>query len=164
MNPKTLQTESEEFQNLMKMALRLNEELKNQPLSVLVEETYFNFGQGWKWTTLILRDLEETPPFREVQLINPRQWEDIILGKDIFQEILNSIPRYFSIPVFWEMQGELKVKAKTLKEAIEKTDNLIENNTFDIPDGETSYVDGSFTRNTNGSLEEDLAFYEIFQK
>lgn len=164
MNPKVLQPESEEFQRLMKIALRLNEELRNQPLSILVKETYFDFGQDWKWTTLILKDLEETAPFREVQLINPRQWKDIIKGKDIFEEILSSIPRYFIIPVSWEMQGELKIKAKSLKEAIEKTDKLIENDTFDVPEDEVSFVDGSFGRNTNGSLEEDLEYYEIFQK
>ena len=164
MNPKVLQPESEEFQRLMKMALRLNEELRNQPLSILVEETYFDFGQDWEWTTLILKDLGETGPLREVQLISPRQWEDIIKGKDIFEEILSSIPRYFIIPVSWEMQGELKIKAKNLKEAIKKADKLIEEENFDVPEDEVSFVDGSFARNTNGSLEEDLEYYEIFQR
>ena len=45
-----------------------------------------------------------------------------------------------------------------------RTDKLIEEENFDIPEDEASFVDGSFARDTNGSLEEDLEYYEIFQK
>ena len=47
-----------------------------------VENTYFDFGQDWMWTT-ICRDSE----WGGVQALSPRQHEDIIQAENIEQAI-----------------------------------------------------------------------------
>lgn len=42
-----------------------------------VGNTYFDFGQDWKWTTI----LAKTPRGDSYQALNPRQQEDILLAK-----------------------------------------------------------------------------------
>lgn len=43
-----------------------------------VEDTYLDFGQDWKWTT-ICRDSE----WGGVQVLTPRSWKEIILAESI---------------------------------------------------------------------------------
>ena len=44
-----------------------------------VEDTYFDFGQDWKWTTIVRED----STWGGVQALNPRQQEEIILADNI---------------------------------------------------------------------------------
>lgn len=41
----------------------------------IVDETYLDFGQDWLWTTIIRKG------FSECQILNPRQWKEIMLAK-----------------------------------------------------------------------------------
>lgn len=45
----------------------------------VVEDTYFDFGQDWKWTTIVREDGK----WGGVQALAPRQQEDIILADNI---------------------------------------------------------------------------------
>ena len=47
---KQFDTESEEFQKLRAVADKVSE---NSPIKLRVEDTYFDYGQNWLWTTLI---------------------------------------------------------------------------------------------------------------
>ena len=48
-----------------------------------VDETYFDYGQRWMWTTLIAR----RPDGVEYQALCPRDHEKIILSEDILTTI-----------------------------------------------------------------------------
>lgn len=40
-----------------------------------VDDVYFDYGQNWKWTTIVNRDVN-------YQILSPRQLEDIIRGHE----------------------------------------------------------------------------------
>ena len=43
-----------------------------------VKTTYFNYGQGWKYTTIIRYDSTKSGGLSSYQLLNPREQEEII--------------------------------------------------------------------------------------
>ena len=43
----------------------------------LVDETYFDYGQGWKWTTILKKD----PEWGRVQVLTPRDQENILMAR-----------------------------------------------------------------------------------
>lgn len=43
-----------------------------------VEDTYFDYGQGWKWTTIIATKLDG----RQYQALNPHNYTRIITAPD----------------------------------------------------------------------------------
>lgn len=45
-----------------------------------VGNTYFDYGQDWKWTTILKEDPNETGVLRVCQALNPRQQENIIMA------------------------------------------------------------------------------------
>lgn len=84
MQPKTLSLLND-FNNMM--ALRIFAEAttqwmgenKNFRYDVRIENTYFDFGQDWKWTTIIVEDEEEESELlRSYQALCPRDWELIV--------------------------------------------------------------------------------------
>ena len=60
-----------------------------------VEDTYLDFGQNWKWTT-ICRDSD----WGGVQVLSPREWKEIMDAVDLnaLQLVYDSIvnDKYFS--------------------------------------------------------------------
>jgi len=48
-----------------------------------VGETYFDFGQDWKWTTI----LAVSPKYGHYQALSPRAHEDIIFSTDLLKTI-----------------------------------------------------------------------------
>ena len=44
-----------------------------------VEETYLDFGQNWKWTTIIRH--KEDDCWGGVQVLSPRNWEEIVTAE-----------------------------------------------------------------------------------
>ena len=56
-----------------------------------VENTYFDFGQDWKWTTIICYDEGNN---RSWQVLSPREWGEITEAQsleEIDQYVLNKV-------------------------------------------------------------------------
>lgn len=45
-----------------------------------VDDTYFDLGQGWKWTTILC---DSGSPWGDYQALTPAQQEEIILSNDL---------------------------------------------------------------------------------
>ena len=50
-------------------------------ITYTVEETYFDYGQNWMWTTIIANDPSST--FGDYQALCPRDYENILLTDDL---------------------------------------------------------------------------------
>ena len=52
-----------------------------------VEPTYLDFGQDWKWTTIVRYGYEEC------QILSPRQWKEIMMAESMedFTAVVNDI-------------------------------------------------------------------------
>lgn len=48
-----------------------------------VGETYFDFGQNWKWTTI----LANSPKYGSYQALNPRNHEEIMTADNLFNVV-----------------------------------------------------------------------------
>ena len=64
-----------------KLTIAANEMTRNsmKGTQFKVEDTYFDLGQGWMWTTIVAH----RPDGERWQVLYPKQHEDIILSKDI---------------------------------------------------------------------------------
>lgn len=50
----------------------------------IVGVTYFDFGQDWKWTTIIRKN------FHECQILSPREWE-LIVASETIDDLFNVV-------------------------------------------------------------------------
>ena len=66
-----LERNSVEYKRLVAVAKMLEAFSPNNARYV-VRDTYLDFGQNWKWTTIIREE------FHECQILSPRQWKDIM--------------------------------------------------------------------------------------
>ena len=64
------------FKKLEMVAMALEMESPNGA-TYKVEDTYLDFGQDWKWTTIVRYG------YRECQVLSPKDWEDIMLATTI---------------------------------------------------------------------------------
>ena len=78
MNPKVVERNSKEWRNLQAVAKLLEAESPNDAVYE-VENVYFDFGQNWMWTTIVRYR------FKECQILNPRDWGDILLSSGIIE-------------------------------------------------------------------------------
>ena len=51
-----------------------------------VAETYFDYGQDWKWTTILCDNYGH---WGEFQALSPRQQEEIILAENVELAVIN---------------------------------------------------------------------------
>lgn len=65
-----------EYKLLEAAAAMLTEQSPNK-YRYYVGETYFDFGQGWKWTTIICDNNSEWGGY---QALNPREQEEVLNG------------------------------------------------------------------------------------
>lgn len=84
----TFKQESDEYLRLEIAALIMNR-LSPNGWSYRVGETYFDFGQDWKWTTILCTGNK----YGSYQALYPKQQEDIIMasGIDEMVSIVNGI-------------------------------------------------------------------------
>lgn len=80
--------DSAEYKKLQHAAQELTDTSKTGKV-YLVEETYFDFGQNWSWTTIIAHRSDGAT----WQAINPAQQEQILLAEDI-PEVVRQIRSY----------------------------------------------------------------------
>lgn len=52
------------------------------PINISIENTYFDFGQSWKWTTIIVYKLNCSSCLNSYQLLNPVDHEKIVFGDE----------------------------------------------------------------------------------
>jgi hypothetical protein len=85
----TFEKGSEEYEKLQIAALMLT---NRSPRGYLYEvgETYFDFGQNWKWTTIMC--WANCNPY---QALNPREQEEIILS-DTYDEMVKTVELIFT--------------------------------------------------------------------
>ena len=107
--------DSEEYKRLQKVCDLLNERT-NENVKFTIEETHFDYGQNWKWTTIITKDLIDGNSW---QTLNPRQQEEIINGKnpdDIINTILSGmLYKNFKLDKINEGLDDWDLKAKDLE-------------------------------------------------
>ena len=81
MNPKLLPSGSDEEKKLRAVAKML-EAVSPNDYDYEVEGTFFDYGQGWMWTTIICRNYYEEG-VSSWQAINPKQWNDILEAETV---------------------------------------------------------------------------------
>ena len=74
---KTFAPESIEFARLRAAAILLTAKSPNH-YTYYVDETYFDFGQNWRWTTILCKGKA-----CRYQALCPRDHESIVLGHDL---------------------------------------------------------------------------------
>lgn len=93
---------SPEYKNLEKLGAKLHE-LSAHGTEYRVEETYFDFGQDWVWTTLIACKPYADQRTGELkystwQALNPREQEECVLFGDDDAVIEEVARRVYSSP------------------------------------------------------------------
>ena len=81
---RTFDQDSEEFKRLQDVAVALTRQSPNKHFYT-VRDAYLDYGQDWKWTTIIDTAIE-------VQILNPRDWLDIVNGtptSDMVNTLIN---------------------------------------------------------------------------
>ena len=73
------------YEMLEKAAMILTATSKNG-VTYKVEDTYFDYGQGWEWTTIIAYKSDSM--FGSYQALNPRDHEKIIESDDLLATIM----------------------------------------------------------------------------
>ncbi len=76
-----LLNDSEEYRRLEEFARLLTINSPNHQTYV-VEDTYLDFGQNWKWTTIINVD-------EDYQALTPREWKEIVNKDRDYKELMN---------------------------------------------------------------------------
>lgn len=90
MMERTINRNEKEFKNF-EIVAKMLEMLSPNGATYTIKETYLDFGQYWKWTTIIRNG--------EVQVLSPREWEAIYFADnpkelaEITEEIRND--RFF---------------------------------------------------------------------
>ena len=77
---RTYAPDTAEFARLT-VAARVLTAVSPKHITYTVEDTYFDYGQGWMWTTIIANDKSST--FGSYQALCPRDYEDILTTDDI---------------------------------------------------------------------------------
>ena len=52
----------------------------NLPITISIENTYFDVGQNWMWTTIIVNKTNCNSCLNSYQLLNPADHERIVFG------------------------------------------------------------------------------------
>lgn len=100
---KTFTADSPEYARLAEAAQRMTE---RSPLGYryYVSDTYFDFGQGWVWTTIICDNHGE---FGGYQALSPRQQEEVITG-----DLDTAIDHYFADKWCIDKSTEPRISAR----------------------------------------------------
>ena len=77
-NPRIIPMATKEYERLEAAAKLLEATSKNY-FTYTVRETYFDYGQGWKWTTIICDDNS----YNSWQVGSPRMWEMVITAETV---------------------------------------------------------------------------------
>ena len=81
---KVFEKGSKEYKKL-ELAAAMLELLSDNDTKYVVDETYFDFGQNWKWTTISI-------PERNVQVLYPPEQEQIVTAASI-KDIVDAVEK-----------------------------------------------------------------------
>lgn len=84
-----LEIGSKEYMNLQLFAKMLTN-LSTQNVAYIVQDTYLDYSQGWRWTTVIAYRGED-----HWQAITPKEWGDITTAKSVV-EIAQLVEEHFN--------------------------------------------------------------------
>lgn len=97
-NPTVLEKDSNEYFQL-KVACQIAAE-ETKDMEYKVQDTYFDYGQDWMWTTVIAINLKDGSSF---QMFNPRDWAEIINDatnariREIIRENIKEYPTIYNM-------------------------------------------------------------------
>ena len=77
---RTYDHDTDEYARLL-TAARVLTAISPKHITYTVEDTYFDYGQGWMWTTIIANNPSST--FGDYQVLCPRDHEKILLTDDM---------------------------------------------------------------------------------
>ena len=77
MNERILRSDEKGFKNLVAVA-KLLEAFSPNGIRYEVGVTYLDYGQDWKWSTIIAQDPNEDDFLRSWQALSPREWKEIV--------------------------------------------------------------------------------------
>ena len=63
-----------------------------------VEDTYLDYGRGWKWTNIIRRG------YMDCQVLTPKQWEDVLTCNS-FSDLDIVIQEIIDYPYFMDKEA-----------------------------------------------------------
>ena len=75
-NLKILEREDRAYKNMEAVCALLNAVCRTDT-TYRVDVTYFDYGQNWKWTTIINS--------LGVQILSPREWEQIVTAETVLE-------------------------------------------------------------------------------
>ena len=81
---RTYTPDTDEFARLT-TAARVLTAVSPKHITYTVEDTYFDYGQRWMWTTIIAHD--NTSSFGSYQALCPRDYEKILLTDDMLMTL-----------------------------------------------------------------------------
>jgi hypothetical protein len=82
--------------NLFKCFMDIVIVVNNLPIELSIENTYFDFGQNWSWTTIIVYKLNCDSSLNSYQLLNPADHKSIVFGDaDDIMEICQKFKKEF---------------------------------------------------------------------
>ena len=90
----TFDKDSEEWKKLREVGIKVSE---NSPIKLRVENTYFDYGQKWMWTTLIAIE-EKADNTSTWQAINPSQQAAILAGygDEVAQDLIDKYSKEYN--------------------------------------------------------------------
>lgn len=77
---RTYSPDTDEYKRLT-VAARVLTDVSVKGITYTVEDTYFDYGQRWMWTTIIAND--PSASFGSYQALCPRDYERILLTDDL---------------------------------------------------------------------------------
>lgn len=80
MEERTLKPSSKEYRKLVVFADMLTA-LSASNTIYHVEDTYLDYGQGWKWTTIIAN----RPDGSSWQALSPREWSEVVSSASVVE-------------------------------------------------------------------------------
>lgn len=86
---RVLTFEEQEYKNLQAVASMLTATSK-KGIIYQVEDTYFDFGQDWMWTTIVAYDSKDDSVTGSWQVLSPAEWKDVVLADDMV-ELMNTV-------------------------------------------------------------------------
>lgn len=103
---------------------RIANEKYNGVFYFTIEETYFDYGQDWKWTTIIAHNTQETGIMASWQALTPRDQEDIITDnymQEVIDKVINKTAKLCDVePEVKEESVQLTPEEQEAKEGIIK--------------------------------------------
>ena len=147
---KVFEPDTNEYKKLNIACDELNKianEKYNGAFNFTVEQTYFDYGQDWKWTTIMAHNPNKEGIFGSWQALTPRDQEILLTDYDI-QDVLDKVANKTA-----DLCG---VEPNITEESVKSTETTLNLKHYDEPIKNTNDLIGKYIRIGNN-------FHEIFK-